>query len=538
MKLYQRILLAPAMSVLGLAIVGAVGAHALGAQRNALDEIFHTRFAMYQQVAKISAELDAVHAVVYRVVTWIGTYDDAKLARTTAELSARLDSAGAIAGSVSSRAGTTEDERRELAAIIGDLAGYRKNMSAAIDLASADVNSGLAALQTADLAFQDLRKRVDALVEVERGLAQERFDAAAAAAASATRWALWASLLAGALAVAAALIVTRDVTRQLGGEPSYAAEVARRVAAGDLELAIVVREGSDSVLSAMRDMVVRLSEVVGEVRTSAAGLAAASEQVSGTSQSLADGTAEQAATVEEMTSSLDEMSVSITRNAETGALTEQVASEGARKVVESGEAVSRTVQAMRSIAEKITFVDDIAYQTNLLALNAAIEAARAGEHGRGFAVVAAEVRKLAETSRGAAKEISELAASSVALAERTGKLLDALVPAIRGTAERVQEVSRASATQSAGVAQVNQSMAQVNQITQRNAAAAEELGSTAEELEAQASALQSRVAWFRVPENALAAPAPRVRQAAPPAGRSPSPTGRLVGHTNASPAVT
>jgi methyl-accepting chemotaxis protein len=153
---------------------------------------------------------------------------------------------------------------------------------------------------------------------------------------------------------------------------------------------------------------------------------------------------------------------------------------------------------MRSIAEKVSIIEEIAYQTNLLALNAAIEAARAGEHGRGFAVVATEVRKLAERSQGAAKEISGLASSSVKVAERSGQQLAELVPSIRKTADLVQEVAAASSEQSAGVSQINKAMAQVDQVTQRNASAAEELASTAEEMAAQAEALQQLVSHFRV----------------------------------------
>jgi methyl-accepting chemotaxis protein len=145
---------------------------------------------------------------------------------------------------------------------------------------------------------------------------------------------------------------------------------------------------------------------------------------------------------------------------------------------------------MRSIAEKISIVEEIAYQTNLLALNAAIEAARAGEHGRGFAVVATEVRKLAERSQAAAKEIGGLAASSVKVAEKSKQLLADLVPAIRSTAELVQEVAAASAEQSSGVAQIHRALGNVDQITQRNASSAEELSSTAEEMAAQADAMR------------------------------------------------
>jgi methyl-accepting chemotaxis protein len=506
-KLYQKVLLAPGLAILSLVAFGAIASRALATQRMAMEEIFSTRFGFYERATQTSSEIDSAHAIVYRVVTWIGTYDDLRLARASAEIRERIERATSLAKELSGAPGLIDKERELLAGILGDVARYGKSVAQAIDLASVDVNSGLAAMQTADLAFQDLRTRVDALVVVERQLAQERYDEAGKASRNATRLAVLVFLFAVASAAVAGLAVARAVARQIGGEPEYAAEIARRVADGDLTVSIDAGAGDGtSLLSAMRSMVERLSDVVAEVRASAEGLASASGQVNGTAQSLAQGTSEQAAAVEETSASLEEMNASIGQSADNTRQTERAAAKGAHDAAESGEAVSRTVEAMRSIAEKISFVDDLAYQTNLLALNAAIEAARAGEHGKGFAVVATEVRRLAETSQGAAKEISGLAASSVGLAERTGRLLAELVPSIRQTAELVQQVTAASMAQSQGVTQLNASMDHVNQITQRNAAAAEELSATAEEMATHATSLERQVSWFRVAGDHRAAP--------------------------------
>jgi methyl-accepting chemotaxis protein len=202
--------------------------------------------------------------------------------------------------------------------------------------------------------------------------------------------------------------------------------------------------------------------------------------------------------VEETTSSLEEMNASIHQTAEGARRTEQLATAGAAKAERGGESANETAAAMRTIAEKISIVQEIAYQTNLLALNAAIEAARAGAHGRGFAVVAAEVRRLAERAQAAAKDIGAVAEASVKIAEGSGQLIAELVPSIRGTADLVQDMTAAMQEQAAGVQQVSKAMGQVDAVTQRNAAAAEELSSTAEEMASQAEALRGLVRFFKL----------------------------------------
>ncbi len=292
-------------------------------------------------------------------------------------------------------------------------------------------------------------------------------------------------------------LITRNLLRQLGGEPDYAAAVVAKIAAGDLTQQVNTKVGdSTSMLAAIREMSTSLSQVLGEVRSSADALASASEEVNATAQSLAKGASVQAASVEETSASMEQMSASIMQNNENASITDGMAQRAAADAATGGSAVASTVEAMQKIADRISVIDDIAYQTNLLALNAAIEAGRAGEHGRGFAVVASEVRKLAERSQVAAQEIGSLAGETVSKADNAGKLLQEMVPSIRKTADLVQEISAASSEQTAGVNQINAAIGQVSQTMQQNAAAAEELSSTSEELSSQAMRLQEAVSYF------------------------------------------
>jgi len=194
---------------------------------------------------------------------------------------------------------------------------------------------------------------------------------------------------------------------------------------------------------------------------------------------------------------MEEMAANIKQNADNAAQTEKISRQSSKDAEASGEAVNRAVDAMRTIADKIGIVQEIARQTDLLALNAAVEAARAGEHGKGFAVVASEVRKLAERSQTAAAEIGAVSGDTVKAAQEAGEMLQRLVPDIRKTAELVSEISAACREQDVGASQINEAIQQLDKVTQQNAGASEQMSATSEELAAQAEELQTSIAFFR-----------------------------------------
>jgi methyl-accepting chemotaxis protein len=316
---------------------------------------------------------------------------------------------------------------------------------------------------------------------------------------------LWLFLL---FALGIAGLAAWQLTRSLTHPLQRAVAVAERIASGDLREHFVVdgRDELTRLMQALDGMARRLREVLGQVRAEADGLSSASGHVAATSTSLSQGTSEQASAVEETTASLTQMTASINQTAANARQTEGMAQQGATDTELSGGAVTETVQAMRAIADKVLLIQEIAYQTNILSLNAAIEAGRAGEHGRGFAVVSAEVRRLAERSQAAAREIASLASASVATAERAGARLGSLVPSIRKTADLVQEVALAASEQATSVGHVSRAMGQVSVVTQQNASAAEELAATSQQLAGQASNLQRLLSLFQLPERATPPP--------------------------------
>jgi methyl-accepting chemotaxis protein len=345
--------------------------------------------------------------------------------------------------------------------------------------------------------FATITRKIEQMKDLEDRIVG-RLDARVALLEHNAERQLW---LAGGLTLAGLLLIGFFVSTVLHMVRRLAAAVhaAGQIAAGDLrqELNVGRRDELGLLMRSFGEMAERLSAIIAEVRNSADALNGSASQVSATAQSLSQSSSEEASVAEVTNRLAQEVAASLQQIAGKAALTDQraeVANETARR---GSDAVRTTLAAMKSIAEKIGIIDDIAYQTNLLALNAAIDAARAGENGKGFAVVAAEVRKLAARAQKAAAEIGLLVSENAVLADGAGKLLDEMLPGVQETSKLVREIDSASRAQSGNVARVTQAMSELNKSTQMNAAASEELAATAQELSSNARQLDELMTFFK-----------------------------------------
>ena len=357
-------------------------------------------------------------------------------------------------------------------------------------------------------ALEQLATLEDKLNEQMQTDARKAFD-------SARLFMIVLGTLAVALGVAAALVITRGLLKQLGGEPDYTASIAGSIAKGDLSIGIHTQSSDNSsLLAEMKEMRNSLVGIVGQVRVGTEAIGTASREIADGNIDLSSRTEMQASALEKTASAMEELTSTVKQNADNAREANKLAATASDVAIKGGSVVSQVVDTMSSINESakkivdiIGVIDGIAFQTNILALNAAVEAARAGEQGRGFAVVASEVRNLAQRSAGAAKEIKILIDDSAEKTERgtrlvgqAGVTMGEVVDSVRRVTDIMSEIASASAEQSAGIEQVNMSIIEMDGMTQQNAALVEQSAAAAQSLQDQAAELSHVVSIFKLVE--------------------------------------
>jgi len=342
-----------------------------------------------------------------------------------------------------------------------------------------------------------------------------------------------------ALVVAAGLIVTRSVTRPLGGEPLTAAQIVRQIAKGDLSGQVPVRSGDTESLMAdmqgmqqsLRDIVRQISDSVDQVASSSEELSAVSSETTANLQRQSEEIEQAATAVNQMTAAVDDVARNAVSTSEASRQSEQAAQRGRVQVLKTVESigalasgVTDTSQCIEHLAGRVheisrvlEVIRAIADQTNLLALNAAIEAARAGDAGRGFAVVADEVRALAHRTQQSTEEIEQmiggirhdtdeavtamhssnsLASATLDVARSAGEALEEITQSISQINERNLMIASASEQQAQVAREVDRNLIGIRDLSQQVLDGARHTDIAGQELSRMAVALNGSVARF------------------------------------------
>lgn len=510
MQLKVKLLLAPVCTAVIVLLSGQLNTGLMAYEFATAQAYEDANLDRFKTIINARLQLGQVHAGLYRNAGLAGSFGAARIKSVRDKLVQDVDRIKQVMRAVGESSQAGSESQALVADMLKLLDRYVKQADDAIDMATIDTNTGVAALQTADAIFADLSKIADNVVATAEAASKAANDSSQKTSRTTSIFLALAALFAAATAVWFAWIMQRKLVTEI----NRASRVAHEVAAGNLTMdtSSVRTDEVGHLLHALGEMQASLTRVVTNVRKDAEAIATASAQLASGDDDLNARTETQAHALKQTTSSMEELGITVRQNADNAHQANQQALDASNVAVRGGEVVASVVDTMkgindasRKISDIISLIDGIAFQTNILALNAAVEAARAGEQGRGFAVVASEVRSLARRSAEAAREIKHLINASVErveqgteLVDKAGETMSEVVDSIRRVTDIMGKISAASSEQAQGVQQVSESIVLMDQATQQNAGLVEEIASAAGSLNMQAQDLVRLVANFQL----------------------------------------
>ena len=531
LKMGRKLLLSPLAVIVFLLIFGAISYVGLINQRGAINDIYNNRFGAYKSSANIMIDLANVHANVYKVISWSNAnYDAKKIESLGKEQIAVVDKTTQdIKKNLGSKT-LSQEEKKIYQTALEQLEEYKKPVEGVIDLAGGDLNSATMFMGTADDKFQILNKNLGDLLALENKLSEGQYNFAMGS----FQKVLIISIGVLAAAVVFSLLISFFMTKLITAPINKTIEVIENVSKGDLtqRVDVVSNDEIGEMSRHFNAFVEKLHQAIVHVARSSDDVSSAANTLDSAAEQMATGVEEAAAQVNSVATASEEMSTTSSEIAQNCVMAAK-SSEKANNAATAGEGIiQETVNVMKringrvkesagiikslgarsdQIGKVVGLINDIADQTNLLALNAAIEAARAGEHGRGFAVVADEVRKLAERTTEATKEIGDTieamqgetknAVSSMeegvkevevgsVEAEKSGDALNDILKQINAATVEINQIAVASEQQTATTNEIANNIQQISEVMhdtskriQDNASASSQLAGLAKDLQ-------------------------------------------------------